>query len=98
MRTIGPPDLAVRTMAMPHLMFYAPGVTNADIGATPDLSDHATLMAPFIDRQGIAEQSYIIQMLGHAEATAIGLAERRLLDDLCAYREVLCLAPSECAL
>jgi hypothetical protein len=35
MRTIGPPDLKVHTMAMPHLMFYAPSVTNADIGAAP---------------------------------------------------------------
>lgn len=94
MRTIGPPDLSVRTMAMPHLMFYAPGVTNADIGARPDLADHATLMNPFIDRQGIAEQSYIIQMLGHAEAAAVGLAEKDLLDALCTYRDVLCLPPS----
>jgi hypothetical protein len=33
MRTVGPPDLKVRTMAMPHVMFYAPHVTNEDIGA-----------------------------------------------------------------
>ena len=64
MRTIGPPDMAVHTMAMPHLMFYAPGLTNADIGAVPDLADPASLMHPFIDRQGNDQQSYMIQMVG----------------------------------
>ena len=32
-RTVGPPDMQVHTMAMPHLMFYAPFVTNEDIAA-----------------------------------------------------------------
>lgn len=92
MRTIGPPDLQVHTMAMPHFMFYAPGITNADIGAKPDLSDPASLKNPFIDRQGNDEQSYMIQMVGAAEKTAILADEQALLKDLCAYREVLCLA------
>lgn len=91
MRTIGPPDLKVHTMAMPHLMFYAPHVTNEDIGARPDLAVHATLLYPFIDRQGIAEQSYVIQLIGEAEKARILADERALLDDLCAYRAVLCL-------
>ncbi len=91
MRTIGPPDLKVHTMAMPHLMFYAPGVTNADIGAAPDLANHATLLNPFIDRQGSDEQSYMIQILGDAEKARILADEKRLTDDLCAYRDVLCL-------
>ncbi|HEY5808430.1 MAG TPA: hypothetical protein VIT67_10705, partial [Povalibacter sp.] len=42
MRTVGPPDMQVVTMAMPHLMFYAPYVTNQDIGATPDLRNHSS--------------------------------------------------------
>lgn len=92
-RTVGPPEMAVHTMAMPHLMVYAPGVTNADIGAKPDLADHASLAWPFIDRQGNAEQSYVIQMLGTAEKAAILADERDLVDDLCAYRDVLCLPP-----
>lgn len=91
MRTIGPPDLQVHTMAMPHLMFYAPGLTNEDIGATPNLADHASLMNPFIDRQGNAEQSYIIQMIGDAEKAKILADEKSLLQDLCAHRDVLCL-------
>jgi hypothetical protein len=66
MRTIGPPDLAVRTMAMPHLMFYAPNLTNEDIGAVPNLSDHASLLYPFVDRQGVAEHTYMIQLIGES--------------------------------
>jgi hypothetical protein len=91
-RTIGPPDLKVHTMAMPHVMFYAPFTTNEDLGAAPNLADHASLLHPFIDRQGIAEQSYIIQLTGDAEKAKILADERALLDALCTYREVLCLA------
>src|SRR5882672_7360570 len=61
MRTVGPPDMKVHTMPMPHVMFYAANITNDDIGAVPDLSLHCSLLFPFIDKQGIAEQSYIIQ-------------------------------------
>lgn len=92
MRTIGPPDLKVHTMAMPHLMFYAPGVTNSDIGAAPDLADPSSLRYPFIDRQGIDEQSYMIQLIGETEKARILADEKTLIDDLCAYRDVLCLS------
>jgi hypothetical protein len=91
MRTVGPPDLKVHTMAMPHLMFYAPHVTNADVGAVPDLSVHASLLYPFIDRQGVAEQSYMIQLIGESEKARILADEKTLIDDLCAHRAVLCL-------
>lgn len=91
MRTIGPPDLQVHTMAMPHLMFYAPHARNEDIAAAPDLADPATLRYPFVDRQGIDEQSYFIQMMGGSEKAAILSAERDLVQVLCDYREVLCL-------
>lgn len=91
MRTAGPPDLRIHTMAMPHLMFYAPGLTNADIGAMSELADRASLRWPFIDRQGIDEHSYIIQMVGAAEKAEILTDEQALVDDLCAHRAVLCL-------
>lgn len=94
MRTIGPPDLKVHTMAMPHLMFYAPYVTNDDIGAVPDLADHESLLHPFIDRQGNDEQSYMIQLIGATEKAKILADEKALLDDLCAWREALCLSHS----
>ena len=91
MRTLGPPDLKVHTMAMPHLMFYAPDLTNADIGAMPNLADHASLLYPFIDRQGNGEQSYMIQLIGETEKAKILADQKSLVDDLCAYRDVLCL-------
>lgn len=91
MRTIGPPDLQVHTMAMPHLMFYAPFATNQDIGAQPNLADRASLAWPFIDRQGNDEQSYMIQMVGETEKAQILDREKKLVDALCAHRQVLCL-------
>lgn len=91
MRTVGPPDMKVHTMSMPHLMFYAPYVTNEDVGALPDLGVHASLLYPFIDRQGNAEQSYLIQLIGAAETARILADEKLLIDTLCAYRDVLCL-------
>jgi hypothetical protein len=94
MRTVGPPDMNVHTMAMPHLMFYAPYVNNDDIGAAPDLSVPSSLLYPFIDRQGNAEQSYMIQLVGEAEKAKILADEKALIDDLCAWREVLCLPGS----
>ena len=84
--------MKVRAMSMPHVMFYAPYITNEDIGAVPDLSVHASLLHPFIDKQGNAEQSYVIQLLGEAEKASIRADEKALLDELCAYRDVLCLA------
>ena len=92
MRTVGPPDMKVHTMPMPHLMFYAPYITNEDIGAVPDLTVHASLLYPFIDKQGNAEQSYMIQLVGEAEKARILADEKALLDELCAWRDVLCLA------
>ena len=90
-RTVGPPDMKVHTMAMPHLMFYAPFVTNQDIAAAPNIADMSSLMYPFIDPQGIAQQSVMIQMVGHTETAAIVAREKALIDDLCAYRAILCL-------
>ena len=92
MRALGPPDMKIHTMSMPHLMFYAPGITNEDVGAAPDLSVPSSLLYPFIDKQGIAEQSYLIQLIGATEKAKIMADEKTLLHDLCAYRDVLCLS------
>lgn len=91
-RTVGPPDLNVVTLSLPHLMFYAPHVTNEEIGARPDLADPATLQYPFIDRQGPAAHSYMIQLVGESEKARILAEEGPLLRELCAWRDVLCLA------
>jgi hypothetical protein len=90
-RTGGPPDMKVHTNPMPHVMFYAPNVTNEDIGAAPDLNVPSSLLYPFIDRQGIGEQSYVIQLVGEAEKARIMSDEKALLNDLCAYRDLLCV-------
>jgi hypothetical protein len=87
MRTWMLPDWQVHTMPMPHLMFYAPNITNEDIGAVQNSSP----LYPFIFKEGIAEQSYLIQLIGEAEKAKIMHDEERLLDDLCTYRNVLCL-------
>lgn len=91
MRAKGPPDMQVHTMAMPHLMFYSPNITNGDIGAKPDLQDPESLSMPFVDMQGVPQQSYMIQLIGEAEKAKILASEKELLDALCAYRDVLCL-------
>jgi hypothetical protein len=91
MRAPGPPDMKMHTMIMPHMMYYAPGLTNEDIGAVPNLADHSSLLYPFIDKQGNAEQSYIIQLMGDAEKAKIVADEQPLIQALCAYRDELCV-------
>src|SRR5882672_69702 len=93
-RTVGPPDLKVHTNVMPHLMFYAPNITNEDIGAVPNLSVHSSLLSPFIDKQGIAEQSYMIHLSGDEEKAKIIVDEKNLLAALCTYRASLCVPPN----
>ena len=95
MRALGPPDMKMHSMSMPHLMFYAPNITNQDIGAVPDLSVHSSLLYPFVDKQGNAEQSYMIQLIGETEKARIMADEKCLLAALCAYRDVLCLEHKE---
>lgn len=95
MRTVGPPDMKIHTMPMPHVMFYAPFITNEDLGAVPDLTDRASLLNPFIDRQGNGEQSYIIQLLGEADKARILADQKALIEALCAHDDVLCLDHKE---
>jgi hypothetical protein len=94
MRAVGPPDMKVHTMAMPHLMFYAAHVTDEDIGAAPDFDEPSSLVYPFLDKhtEGNTEESYMIQIMGETEKAKILSDEKPLLDALCAYRALLCLA------
>jgi hypothetical protein len=87
MRTWMLPDWNVHTMPMPHVMFYAPNMTNEEIGAVPN----SGLFYPFVFKEGIAEQSYMIQLIGEAEKAKIIADEKTLLNDLCAYRDFLCV-------
>jgi len=87
MRTWMLPDWQVHTMPMQHLMFYGANLTNEDIGST----SKSFPLYPFVFKEGIVEQSYIIQMLGEAERARIMTDEKPLLDELCQYRDVLCV-------
>ncbi|WP_193369557.1 hypothetical protein [Pelagibius marinus] len=87
LRTWMLPDMKVHTRPMPHLMFYAPNLTDKDIAA--NLA--ADVSYPFIFAEGHPAQSYMIQVVGSAESEAILTAEKDLLDKLCAYRDVLCV-------
>jgi len=87
MRTWMLPDWQVHTMPMQHLMFYAPNLTDQDIGSGPSSFPGY----PFVFKEGIPEQSYMIQLAGEAERARIVTEEKPLVDELCAYREVLCI-------
>jgi len=79
----------VINMHMPHYMFYAPYVTNADIGNTPD----AAKDGPFVANAGapvLGERKspfgYIIVPVGAAEKTKIMKDSEDLLKRLIAYK------------
>ena len=87
MRTYPSPDATeVVTMSMPHYMFYAPNVKDADIGGKP-LSQY-----PFALPQGPGPHDVIILLVGQAEKTKIVADSADLLSELCSYRKFLCLA------
>jgi len=87
MRTWMLPDWQVHTMPLPHLMFYAPNVTDAQIGAVAN----AGFAYPFIFQEGLPEQSYIIHVMGESESGKILADSQALLGALCKYRDVLCV-------
>jgi len=78
---------SVMTMSMPHLMYYAPNVTAADVGGMPC---PPCAPYPFVFEPG--PHGYIIQRLGDAESAKIVADEAELVNELCSYRSVLCLA------
>jgi hypothetical protein len=81
------PDQKVHTLSGPHVMFYAPNVTATDIGTPAG----ASTKYPFLTEEGVPEQTFIIQLMGDAERAAIVAEARPLIDDLCSYRDLLCL-------
>ena len=79
----------VVNMHMPHYMFYAPGVINADIGNTPDIAKDG----PFIANAGapvLGERKspfgYIIVPVGATEKAKIMKDNQDLLKRLVAYK------------
>lgn len=87
MRTyIGPSSREPTTMSAPHYMFYAPNVTDADIGG------RRAGDGPFMLSTG--PHGLIFLGAGAARTQEIVAQSRDLLAQLCAYREVLCIRPS----
>ena len=86
MRSYPAPNAAdVMTMSLPHYMFYAPNVKDADIGGKP-LSPY-----PFVLPQGPGPHDVIILLVGEAEKAKILADSTSLLNELCSYRKFLCL-------
>jgi hypothetical protein len=84
MRTYsGPASRQPMTMVGPHFMFYAPNVTDADIGGKRGNG------GPFMLSTG--PHGLIFVGVGAARTQDILAQSRELLDALCAYRTVLCL-------
>lgn len=77
---------SVATMSMPHVMYYAPNVAEAEVGGMPC---PPCAPYPFVFEPG--PHGYIIQRLGDSEAAKIVANEADLIKELCSYRSVLCL-------
>ena len=75
----------VATMNMPHYMFYAPNVKDADIGGNGFSKQH-----PFVLSMSPGRDDYVILLVGQAEKTKILEQSKDLLADLCSYRDYLC--------
>jgi hypothetical protein len=69
----------------PHLMFYAPGVTMAEIGGR----QFADPIYPWVLEQGL--HGYIIQAMGESERARINESQKDLTDSLCALNKKWCL-------
>ncbi|HVV56010.1 MAG TPA: hypothetical protein VHC47_11820 [Mucilaginibacter sp.] len=82
----------VVTMSMPHYMFYARNLTNADIGNKPDGSENGPFVvnaaAPFLGAKN-SPFGYIIVPVGATEKAKIMKDSQDLLKRLIAYRSYL---------
>jgi hypothetical protein len=74
----------VVTINFPHVMYYAPNVSNEDIGG-----GKLGGMYPFIIMPG--PHGYIIQPLGQSERAAINKEYEEMLARLCKIKKVWCL-------
>ncbi len=87
------------TANVPHVMYYAPNVSNEDIGgAKPELRLKDSGMYvytpyPFVIMPG--PHGYIVQLLGLTERAAINNGYEEMLARLCKINEVWCLPISK---
>jgi len=80
----GPQSKDAKTMNMPHYMFYAPNLTNKDIGGGPVMGQYPYLINP-------GPHAYIIVNVGETEKAQINREERDLLKEVCSYRSYFCI-------
>jgi hypothetical protein len=87
---------SVYTANVPHVMYYAPNVSNEDIGGTPPsihiVGDSMILhdRYPFVIMPG--PFGYFIQFLGMTERAAITKEYDAMIGRLCKIKEVWCLS------
>jgi hypothetical protein len=78
----------VSTVDYPHVMYYAPDVSNEDIGGGKPGG-----MDPFVILHG--QHGYMIQPLGVTERAAVNKEYTEMLARLCKIKEVWCLPVSK---
>lgn len=90
LRTYADPDSGERVMTVnyPHVMYYAPDVTSADIGGGP-----LGGMDPFVILHG--PHGYMIQALGVRERAAVNKEYSSMLARLCQIQDVWCLPTTQ---
>jgi hypothetical protein len=74
----------VITINLPHVMYYAPDISNEDIGGGKPGD-----MEPFVILRG--HHGYMIQPLGVTERAAINKEYEGMLERLCSIKDVWCL-------
>jgi hypothetical protein len=86
---------SVATSNNPHVMYYAPNVSNEDIGGKPpsiSVAGYGMVVSgfyPFVIMPG--HHGYMIQLLGLTERAAINQEYEEMLGRLCKIKEVWCL-------
>ena len=86
LRTYFNPDEGDRVLTanFPHIMYYAPNVSDEDIGA-----GKLGGMEPFVILHG--RHGYMIQAVGLTERAAINREYEQMLARLCKLKEIWCL-------
>ena len=77
----------VVTFSLPHYMYYAPGVTNEDLGARGFSVEH-----PFMLYRAPHPHGLIIHIAGEKERMTIREDRKELLARLCALKTEFCLS------
>jgi hypothetical protein len=87
------------TLNIPHVMYFAPNLSNADIGGAIPTAEQFGYLAqhrhwpgsvyPFVILQG--PHGYTVQFLGTTERAAMTDQYKEMLAKLCAIKDVWCL-------